>query len=101
MAIAVGSANAAARAVKPSGRASSRDAGTVTYVANAPRNDRWSGGGRRRQTDGRPRTHARHSPQPGVGLATTVSPIDQPVTPSPRAATRPDHSWPSTEPGRA
>ncbi len=100
-AIATGSVSAATRVERPSGRRRSRDASASTYRVYAPRPPRWSTGGRRRHTDGRPRRHARHSPHPGSGPRTTRSPTAQPVTSSPTATIVPAHSWPSTDPGRA
>ena len=84
-AIAVGSVSAAARVLSPSGMGSSCVAGTATRRLKAPRKERKSGTGRRRQTDGRPRRQARHDPQPGVGPATTRAPVSQPVTSAPTA----------------
>ena len=92
MAMAVGSASAATRVASESGIRRALAADTVTYRAKAPRMSRMSDGPRRRQTEGRPRRHGRHSPQPGVGLNTTRSPPDH-AGPAPSAeATMPDHS---------
>ena len=74
----------------------------MTYRQNAPRKSRWSGGGRRKHTDGRPRvqraarrrSRASGSRRPGRRRARRR-------IASPTPTTVPDHSCPSTEPGRA
>ena len=53
-----------------------------------------------RHTEGRPRRHGRHAPQPGAGFPTTRSPGDQPESLG-AAATMPDHSCPRMAPGFA
>ena len=79
IAIAVGSVSAAARVESASGtRSSARRGHDLVAAERAAVKSRRSGGSRRRHTDERPRRHARHSPQPGVGFCTTRAPTSQP-----------------------
>src|SRR5271157_1480564 len=94
-----GSANAAWRAARPSGRRSTPPARATTYSAKAPsvwsvimllRFSHW---------DGFPSRQRRQVPHRGEVPPTTCSPIDHPATSSPRATMVPLHSWPATAPG--
>ena len=94
-ATAVGSTRAACSSDTPSGSATSRSAGTVQRPciapgASMPMNTRFM------QTWELPAAQAGHSPHDLTGSTVTGSPTDQPSTPAPSAATRPDISWPMT-----
>src|SRR5664280_3188511 len=93
----------AVRNVRPNAPASAQDrcagfaesdaAGTLTYSPNVP--SRCSPRMRKpTQSDSSPRAQNSHLPQERPGLMTTSSHADQPVTPSPTAATVPAPSAP-------
>ena len=98
--MAIGSASAAALVGSESGIRINPSAATVLNWQKAPRYPTKSAVARRRHTEGRPRRHGRHTPQPEAAFPTTRSPGAHPE-PSGAAATMPDHSWPRMAPGLA
>ena len=93
IAIAVGSVSAAARVVKRRRireQARGRHDDVAAERAAPERSDRVAACAG--TPTGRPRRHARHSPQPASGSATTRVPTQPASTPSPTATTVPAHS---------
>ena len=94
-----GSASAAWRGERPSGRRRTPAARHRMYSAKAPSDCSPVMLWRFSHCEGLPSRQRRQVPQRWPGPPTTSSPTDQPVTSSPTAAIVPLHSWPATAPG--
>ena len=99
MATESGSARAAWRGARPSGRRRTPAARHKMYSAKAPSLWLFVMSLRFSHCDGLPSRQRRHVPQRGDEPPTTSSPTDQLVTLSPTEAIVPLHSCPATTPG--